>query len=255
MRLPDCTIDRHANARSGRSLDMGKRELLESDTQRVVPPIFFESEHMTRLSTRMLLGVLAACCIASAQDEQKMPFKKRDLIRQLQQGNEEKRAEAALLLRHDPKAVPFLLKALREDVSDEVRLWAAYALGELRARSVVDDLLELLEIRPERPGADIVRRNICWALGNMGDRRAIKPLMKEVERAKYWGIRREAAFALAKLGAVQALPLLDKVAKSDPYKSPERYFFPVRTQAKRAADIIREFIKQRKKHRRGPSPG
>jgi len=191
---------------------------------------------------------LLAClsfCVAYGQDEEKMVFKKRDLIRQLQQGKEEQRAEAAMLLKHNPKAVPHLVKALREDVSDDVRLWAAYSLGKIGNPTVVDHLLELLDIRPERTGGDTVRRNICWALGNLGDRRAVKSLMRELERAEHWEIRYHAARALAKLVAEQALPTLDKAVKSDPYRKPNRNVYPVREQAKSSAFYIREMVKRR----------
>ncbi len=176
---------------------------------------------------------------------------KKDYLAQLQSGDEKARAEAALLLKSNPRAVAALVRALETDPSDEVKLWAAFSLGELQNRAAQPALLKFLATRPEKatrtyylagekgphPG-DIVRRNVCWALGLAGDERAVDALVREARRAKDWEVRYYAVGALARIGGPKALPALKKIAATDPYKRKWENTYIVREQAKRAIQAI-----------------
>lgn len=194
------------------------------------------------------MAVLLGAGVAFPAESQRP---KRDFLAELQSGDEKVRAEAALLLKSNPKAVSVLLKVLANDQSDEVKLWAAFSLGELKDKSAVPTLVEMLRSVPEtgtrtylvagkkaeRPG-DIVRRNVCWALGQIGDRAAVDALLKEVRTAKDWEVRYYSALSLGKIGQAGALAVLRDVAKTDPYKREWEKAYIVREQAKKAIAMI-----------------
>ena len=192
--------------------------------------------------------VLLVCvlCIGSSLAGEGKPVK-RDFFAELKSADEKVRAEAALLLKSNPKATLTLLRVLREDQSDEVKLWAAFALGELKDKAAVAELLALLKAVPEtatrtysvagKKGAnkgDIVRRNVCWAFGEIADARAVDALLKEVRDGKDWEVRYYSALSLGKIGDPRALPVLRDVAENDPYKREWEKTYIVREQAKKA---------------------
>jgi len=204
---------------------------------------------------KQLVALLAVAAIVAYGAETKA-LAKRDLLKELKSDDEAVRAEAALLLKSNPKAVPALIDRLENDPSDEVRLWAAFALGELGQKSAVPALLKYLATQPEAAervyyvagrkaahGGDIVRRNVCWALGPIGDLRALEPLLKEAKAAKDWEVRYYAISSLAKLGSPRALPVLEDIAKSDPHKRDWEDTYLVREQAKKAIDAIKKKAK------------
>lgn len=97
-----------------------------------------------------------------------------------------------------------LLTALRQG-DPVVRTHAAISLAGLRSTAAVPDLLDLLTWSEEAN----LRRIAVYALGQIGDRRAIQPILNilgsDDEAAE---IRGEAAEALANLGAHEAVPEL-----------------------------------------------
>ena len=80
------------------------------------------------------------------------------------------------------------------------RYFAVHVLGDLEEKRVVPILLSLL--RDEE-----INYSVAWALGEIGDERAIGPLI-EALRDKSSDMRFGAISALEKLGAVAALPHL-----------------------------------------------
>jgi len=172
---------------------------------------------------------------------------KRDYFAELKSSNERVRAEAALLLKSNPQAVSVLLRVLKGDRSDEVKLWAAFSLGELKDKSAVADLLAFLKGVPEaatrtyfvagKKGVnkgDIVRRNVCWVLGEIGDPKAVEALLREVRDARDWEVRYYSALSLGKIGDSRAVPVLKEVSKNDPFKREWEKGYIVREQAKKA---------------------
>ena len=185
-------------------------------------------------------------CVGSALAGEAKPAK-RDYFAELKSADEKVRSEAALLLKSSPKAVATLLRVLKEDESDEVKLWAAFSLGELKDKGAVADLLAFLKTVPEaatrtyfvagKRGSnrgDIVRRNVCWALGGIGDPKAVEALLKEVRDGKDWEVRYYSALSLGKIGDSRALSVLRDVAKNDPYKRDWEKTYIVREQANKA---------------------
>ncbi|MFW6295898.1 MAG: HEAT repeat domain-containing protein, partial [Halothece sp.] len=70
----------------------------------------------------------------------------------------------------DARAVPSLIQLLQEEALT-VRFSAVIALGQLKAREGVSDLIERLQ-DPEKE----VQLLAAWALGEIGDPVAIEPL-------------------------------------------------------------------------------
>ncbi len=108
-------------------------------------------------------------------------------------------------------AIPGLIKALKDDFS-ETRENAAKSLGMLKAEQAVDALNELLLKDP----SPYVRRQIAWALGEIGDNKSVSFLIKTLKDKD--GVTREkAAEALGKIKDPQAIvPLASSLGDSRP---------------------------------------
>jgi len=130
----------------------------------------------------------------------------------LQDSDEEVRICAAhsVMKTHQPSSWRILKEALGSS-SPSVRLWAAYGLGWLKEARSVDALLLALEKEPVPP----VRRDLVLALGSIGDRRAVGPLISTLED-KDEHVRATAITALKWLGDPRAWPALMSRAK-DPH--------------------------------------
>lgn len=120
----------------------------------------------------------------------------------------------------DARAVSALLSILRHHDFD-TREGAAIALGNLRAQDAVSHLCALLE----SDDSHMVRRAAATALGLIGDKRAVEPLLRHLERRNryYTDARRgianqefqAAARALGKIGDPQAMQtLIDMLGES-----------------------------------------
>lgn len=81
-----------------------------------------------------------------------------------------------------------------DDPKTEVRRAAAYALDALGAHEATASLIMALE-REQDPEA---RRLMIRALGNVGDDRALRPLL-HLCGDKHWAVRREASAAASRL--------------------------------------------------------
>jgi phycocyanobilin lyase subunit alpha len=100
----------------------------------------------------------------------------------------------------------------REDLGQ--RYYAAWWLGRFRVKDpvAIAALLEALEDETDRTpdGGYPLRRNAATALGKLGDRQAILPLIKCLECEDYY-VRESAAQALEMLGDPSAIPALVKL--------------------------------------------
>jgi phycocyanobilin lyase alpha subunit len=97
----------------------------------------------------------------------------------------------------------------REDLGQ--RYYAAWWLGKFRVRQpeAIVALLEALEDEADRTpdGGYPLRRNAATALGKLGDRRAVSPLIRCLDCEDYY-VRESAAQALEMLGDPAGIPAL-----------------------------------------------
>lgn len=100
----------------------------------------------------------------------------------------------------------------REDLGQ--RYYAAWWLGRFRVKEpmAIAALLEALEDETDRTpdGGYPLRRNAATALGKLGDRQAVAPLISCLECEDYY-VRESAAQALEMLGDPVAIPALIKL--------------------------------------------
>ncbi len=139
----------------------------------------------------------------------------------------------------DISATPHLIESLREDRNVDVRVRAARALGRLGGEEVVEPLVEalsdensqvcitatdaLIEIGPIAVNALIestqhkkvnVRCDATRALGELGDTKAVKPVIKML-KDEWVNVRIYAVTSLGKLGDTEAVPALIEVLKNE----------------------------------------
>jgi HEAT repeat protein len=104
-----------------------------------------------------------------------------------------------------PDGIPALIKALDDDVL-QVRRYATRSLIKFN-KSAVDSLVSALDQTSDRAAAGIIR-----ALGDIGDRRSLEPLLNQVSGS----VRGEAILALGKLRDPRAeQALIAALADSD----------------------------------------
>lgn len=134
-------------------------------------------------------------------------------------------AASALARVRDRRSVPVLVRTLKNPESADRRVAAAYALGHIGDRSAVLPLIRVLGQSRELPK---VRGSAAEALAYLRDRRAVRPLLSALgDRApevRFW-----AAFALGELGDPRALARLHEIAKRD--RAMVRGWWPVRREA------------------------
>ena len=106
------------------------------------------------------------------------------------------------------RAFPVLVRALG-DIEDEVRARAAYALGRLGDRRAIPYLLEHLLTDP----APFVRARIAGALGQFDDPEVVERLVRALADPAWW-VRMRSVEALEQIGPQAEGPLL--VALDDP---------------------------------------
>jgi HEAT repeat protein len=139
----------------------------------------------------------------------------RELASLLYNRDEVVRADAALSLRfspalnREPNVIPVLIQQLATDKNEDVRLWAAAALGQSRDPRVVDPLTRALTDSDWH-----VRSFAATALGRVGDRRAVPALidlLKDAQQHKW--ARIDAAKALGQIGDPRAIESLHAVLR------------------------------------------
>ncbi len=117
------------------------------------------------------------------------------------------RKEAAeALAKIGPSAVEPLIAALR-DRDEDVRQWAAGALGKIGDARAVEPLSAAL-----KDTVAGVREWAAWALGKIGDARAVEPLIAALDVYDE-GLVGLAAEVLGEIGDARALPRLKRVAE------------------------------------------
>ncbi len=104
---------------------------------------------------------------------------------------------ADILARHGETAVESLLALLDRDAPPRSRAWAANVLGELRAAPALTALLRSLD-DPD----DEVRAKSATALGRLGDRSAVGPLLERLLTDSAPFVRARIANALGQFGDV-----------------------------------------------------
>ncbi len=109
--------------------------------------------------------------------------------------------------RYGPDAISYL-RGLLKDPDPYVRRNAAIVLGDFMDRASKPALLKMLE------ADDVGSGGAAFALGELGDKEAVKPvarLLKNADaRTRFW-----AAYALYELGDKGAVPALEAAAKSE----------------------------------------
>jgi HEAT repeat protein len=115
---------------------------------------------------------------------------------------------AALIQIGDPAAVAPLIELLGNG-SEQVRLYAAYALGGLRDRRAVAALSRTLG-----DASSSVRGIACHALGQIGSRDGVEPLARALDdHAPH--VRATASYALARIGDRAVISQLEARLRSD----------------------------------------
>ena len=130
------------------------------------------------------------------------------------------------------RAVQPLVRCLRHASEVDKRAAAAYALRCLADKRALKALLESLSDQSEHPK---VRGEAAEALASLRDRSAVSPLLFALDDAstevRFWS-----AFALGQLGDRRALPKLRRLAEQD--KSVLKGWWSVRREARDAISII-----------------
>lgn len=99
-----------------------------------------------------------------------------------------------------------------------LRVYAAWWLGRFRvdAQEAIDVLITALADEEDRTevGGYPLRRNAARALGKLGDRRAVAPLMRALECSDFY-VREAAAQSLEMLGDLSCIPILIELLKDN----------------------------------------
>jgi HEAT repeat protein len=136
-----------------------------------------------------------------------------DLLHYLQSDDPQQRQAAAIELSRiqDEAIIPALLTAL-EDSDSTVRANAAAGLGHNRAQDAFSALITMLRHDPE----DIVRERAATALAQIGDERAIDPLIDALDDSSAWTRNRIIYLLGASRDARAVEPLLEQLDSREP---------------------------------------
>jgi HEAT repeat protein len=107
-----------------------------------------------------------------------------------------------------------LIKILKDSKDKFARWEAAEALGEIGDKRAVDPLIEALN--DKKP---LIRWKAAEALGEIKDKRAVDPLIEALKgEDEDWCVRKTAAEALGKIGDKRAVePLIEALKDEDRY--------------------------------------
>jgi HEAT repeat protein len=125
------------------------------------------------------------------------------------------RGDAALALGRlgEPRAIPYLVELLRDDPEPNVRLFAVYALGQLRAKDAEGVLVEALN-----DSAPIVRMGAAETLGAIRARGAMPQLRNALDSDPDKYVRLSAVESLVLLGDVEARARVPEVLQEIPWR-------------------------------------
>lgn len=132
-------------------------------------------------------------------------------------GTVEQKRDALLQIRNlrSVAASRIAVPALR-DASEIVRATAAASVVFLPAAEAFGNLMPLLT--DKKP---FVRREAAYALGKVGDSLAVNPLLRVVQNDKVAEVRRAAIIALGEISDVAAVPELVKILQRKPQTAEE----------------------------------
>jgi len=139
----------------------------------------------------------------------------------------------------EAKATPHLLGFLKSDLWQE-RGASAEALGEIKGGGeVVEALIELLD-----DSHDTVHWQAAWALGEIGDKKAVGPLQRQMEDKdprRCW----HAVWALGRIGDRNVVGALISLLKTRPEKIVRRHAVMALKQLNDpgALDVLKECLK------------
>jgi len=160
-----------------------------------------------------LLFLMAALCLPACSDHP-VTYKGKPLSHWnnlLQHKNAKQKKEAAMACRaigeHAKEAVPYLRKALKDD-HPQVRSEAAKALGEIRSKKSIDDLITASRDKHEK-----VRISAVQALAEIESKKAVPALIQAL-KDKSAQVRIYAANGLGDIGDPRALPALKQALKN-----------------------------------------
>lgn len=140
----------------------------------------------------------------------------RALVEATRDENPWKRARAVMALGEIGDRSAFdAMEALLWDSTDSVRRAAAAAFEKMRDPRAVAPLVDLLR---DADASTFVRSYAAMALGALRDDRSVDPLLERLDDPDPL-MRRAAARALARIGAVRAKPALERLAACDPDKT------------------------------------
>lgn len=146
----------------------------------------------------------AALTLAALGDKSGVPTMIDDLATAT--GRDRDNVAVALRILKDERAIPALRKALK-DKSPQVRGVAVAALGELKAANAYDDIVALTKdkeglIVDKSAGLNCIRNcpafSACYALGTLGNERAVPILIESLADGDLMGPARQALEVLTK---------------------------------------------------------
>jgi HEAT repeat protein len=112
---------------------------------------------------------------------------------------------SALAAIGDKQAIASLIRLMKSTKEPNVQRAAIRALGELKATESVEDLIKLAE---DKAALRVIRNNAVFALGDIGDAKAIDTLILSLFREKAYFFA-QANLALVKIGEPAIAPLVD----------------------------------------------
>jgi HEAT repeat protein len=131
-----------------------------------------------------------------------------------------RKAIAYALARYPSAQVSVALLSLLKDKKHEVRGAAAYSLAELGDPSAAAPLIEVLQKLRKNEDA-FTRSQAARALGRVGGRESLEPLLRSLNRDPAENVRREAAYALGQIATKQDLKIIEALREArlsaDPY--------------------------------------
>jgi len=107
------------------------------------------------------------------------------------------------------KDVEGLIKALNYERDHDVRMGAAEALGEIGDKRAVEPLIQALE------ADSYLQARAAWALGEIGDKRAVKPLIPALQGELDTEVTLYAMQTLIKIGEPAVKPLIQALKRKD----------------------------------------
>jgi len=107
------------------------------------------------------------------------------------------------------KDVEGLIKALNYERDHDVRMGAAEALGEIGDKRAVEPLIQALK------ADSYLQARAAWALGEIGDKRAVKPLIPALQGELDTEVTLYATQTLIKIGEPAVKPLIQALKRKD----------------------------------------